>query len=203
MIRAFESFILKNYPLLMLFVVALGLGFQNIADIFQPDKGKVSKNGKLAPILQISGGFNLELKPSENIVLYGMLLGVPKSEIKRKIPYILEFAELEKFSTMKLKHFSSGMLARLSFSTVLQINPDIFLFDEILSVGDLKFKEKVLNTFPSFKEKNKTVLYSTHNLGSLVTLCDRVLLLHHGKQIMIDKPKKVVQKYRELVGIEK
>lgn len=171
---------------------------RTIAGIYQPDSGKIIRYGSIAPILQLGSGFNLDLTASENIILYGMLLGMSKLEIKRKINEILKFAELEQFTTMKLKHFSTGMLARLAFSTVLQINPDIFLLDEILSVGDIRFREKTSKVFQSFKENGKTVLYTTHNINTLPEICDRVLLIHKGKGLMIGNPEEVVKKYREI-----
>lgn len=171
---------------------------RTIAGIYQPDSGKIIRYGSIAPILQLGSGFNFELTASENIILYGMLLGMSKLEIKRKINEILKFAELEQFTTMKLKHFSTGMLARLAFSTVLQINPDIFLLDEILSVGDIRFREKTSKVFQSFKENGKTVLYATHNINTLPEICDRVLLINKGKGIMIGNPEEVVKKYREI-----
>ena len=105
---------------------------QIISGIYKPDSGQVNINGTLAPILRIGTGFNQELLPNENIVLFGILLGIPKKQIESKVDLILEFAELKEFSNMKLKHFSSGMNARLGFSTMLQLNPDILLIDEIL-----------------------------------------------------------------------
>lgn len=176
---------------------------QVIAGIYQPDSGSVQVNGTLAPILGLGTGFNQELVPSENIVMYGMLFGFKKNEIVKRIPKILEFAELEQFSTMKLKHFSSGMRARLAFSTMLELNPDILLVDEILSVGDINFKQKSTKAFFSFKEKGKTILITTHQLGILNDLADRVILLHHGKIAYVGEPNEVIQKYQEIIKSEK
>jgi len=171
---------------------------QVIAGIYQPDSGTVQVNGTLAPILHIGTGFNQELYPSENIVMYGMLLGFEKKEIEKKVNSILKFAEVEQFSSMRLKHFSSGMRARLAFSTMLQLNPDILLIDEILSVGDINFREKSSKALFSFKDQGKTILLTTHQLGVLNDLADRVLLLHHGQILNIGEPTEVIQKYKEL-----
>ena len=176
---------------------------RTVAGIYKPDSGVVSVKGRMAPLLQIGTGFSNELNSSENIILSGLLLGIPKSEMKKKIPQIIEFAELQDFSGMKLMHYSAGMRARLAFSTALQVNADVLLVDEILAVGDLGFMEKSFNSFLSFKEKGKTILYSTHNLNKLPNLCDRVLLLNKGKVVMIDEPNKVIEKYRELVKLQK
>jgi len=131
-----------------------------------------------------------------------MLLGFSKSEIKQRIPEIIKFAELGEFLSLKLKHYSTGMRARLAFSTSLQVDPDIMLVDEILAVGDISFLQKSFNEFLSFKERGKTILYTTHNLSILPKLCDRVLLLHHGKVIMIGPAEEVVNKYKEISSPE-
>lgn len=171
---------------------------QVIAGIYQPDYGTVQVNGTLAPILQIGTGFHQELIPRENIVMYGMLLGFAKNEIEKKVNSILQFAELEQFSTMRLKHFSSGMRARLSFATMIQLNPDILLIDEIMSVGDINFRQKSSKAFFSFKDKGKTILLTSHQFEVLNELADRVILLHHGKILNIGEPNEVIQKYKEL-----
>jgi len=120
--------------------------------------------------------------------------------MKSRVGGILEFAELEEFSNMKLKHYSAGMRARLAFSTALQVDPDILLIDEILSVGDIQFRKKSFEKFLEIKEKGKTILYTTHNLGALSRLCDRVLLLHNGKAVSIGDPKETIQLYREMTN---
>lgn len=171
---------------------------QVIAGVYQPDSGNIVIRGTMAPILHIGTGFHKELYPEENIILYGMLLGFSKNEIKEKINDILEFAELKHFSTMKLKHFSSGMRARLGFSTILQLNPDILLIDEVLSVGDIKFKKKSLEAFSSFKDKGKSILLATHSIGTVVDFCDRVLLLHKGKIMNIGEPKEIINEYKKM-----
>jgi len=169
-----------------------------ISGLYSPDSGKVVVKGRMAPLLHIGTGLQRELTAYENIIISGMLLGMQKQEIEVKAPKIMEFAELEDFSYMKLKHYSTGMRARLAFSIALQVDPDILLVDEILSVGDINFRQKSLNQFLEFKNQGKTILYSTHNLGMLSKICDRVLLIDHGKAIMIGKPGEVIQKYKEL-----
>lgn len=171
---------------------------QTIAGLYMPDSGHVHVKGSLAPILRIGAGFHQELLPRENIIMYGMLLGLSKSDIKQKVNQILEFAELERFSTMKLKHFSSGMKSRLALSTIFQLNPDILLLDEVLAVGDIGFRQKCFDTFASLRKQEKTILYASHGINTLPELCDRVLLLHMGKIILIGKPKEVIQKYIEI-----
>ena len=107
------------------------------------------------------------------------------------------------FSDMKLKNYSSGMRARLGFSTALQVNPDILLVDEVLSVGDIRFRKKSSEEFLSFKKKGKTILYTTHNLSIVSELSDRILLIDKGKLIMIGKPEETIQRYKEIIRNKK
>jgi len=128
-----------------------------------------------------------------------MLGGLSKTEISNKVGDILKFSELEKFSEMKLKNYSTGMRARLAFSAALQINPDILLVDEILSVGDLAFRNKSFKEILKFKKNGKTMLFASHNLASMAEICDRVLLLHQRKILMIGNPHEVIKKYKEII----
>jgi len=169
-----------------------------ISGVYKPDSGSVKINGQISPLLQLGAGFQGDLAAEENIIMNGMLFGLPKSSIKEKVKDIIEFAELEKFSQMKLKHYSTGMKARLTFATAMQINPDILLVDEIQAVGDKNFKEKSYQTFLSFKKNNKTIIHTTHNLSKLSEYSDRVLLLHQGKNVMIGNPEEVIKKYMDL-----
>ncbi len=173
---------------------------RTIAGVYRPESGSGTVNGRMGPLLQIGTGFHPELNAQENIVMYGLLLGLQKHEINERINSIIEFAELQNFTQMKLKNYSAGMKTRLGFSTALQVNPDILLVDEVLAVGDMAFREKISKAFLSFKEKGKTILYTTHNMKSISELSDRVLLLDKGKIIMIGEPKEVIQKYMEIVA---
>lgn len=169
-----------------------------ISGIYKPDKGNIEIKGRLSPLMQIGAGFQGDLPAKENIIINGMLLGLSKSQMEKKVDKIIEYAELKKFSNLILKHYSSGMKARLAFATAMQVDPDILLVDEIISVGDKNFRAKSYETFLSFKKKNKTILMATHSLGSLSKICDRVLLLHKGKKIIIGKPDEVLKKYEEI-----
>ncbi len=169
-----------------------------IAGVYQPDSGSVQVNGKISQLLQLGAGFQGELNAKDNIILNGMLLGVSKSQITQKIGQILEYAELTKFSNMRLKHFSSGMKSRLAFATSMQINPDVLLVDEIQAVGDKNFRKKSYETFLSLKKNKKTVLHATHNLEKLSDFSDRVLLIHEGKVVMLGEPEEVIKKYLEI-----
>ncbi len=169
-----------------------------IAGIYEPDGGKIIVNGKLAPLLQIGTGFHNELTGPENIVTSGMLYGFSKKDIQDKVDSILEFAELQEFENMKLKHYSAGMKTRLAFSLAMKIDPEIILVDEVLSVGDFTFREKSLQAFLSFKERRKTILFVTHILTPLPELCDRVLVLDKGKMIFLGEPIEAIQRYKKI-----
>lgn len=170
-----------------------------LANILTPNKGKVITSGRVTPLLQLGIGFQPELIATDNIILYGMILGLTKYQIKEKIDSIIKFAELEKFSDTKLKNFSSGMYARLAFSTALQVDPDILLVDEVLSVGDLHFQEKSFEAFSSFLKEEKSVVIVSHNLNTLNQLCDRVLFLNNGKIQALGKPDEVIPQYTKMV----
>ncbi len=167
--------------------------------IIKPSSGSIETDGSIAPFLELGAGFQSELNATENIIQYGIFLGFTKKEIKSKIPSILEYAELEKFADTKLKNFSSGMYARLAFSTAIQTNPEILIVDEVLSVGDVAFQEKCFKTFSSFKNQGKTIVFVTHNLSQITKLCDRAILLSNGKLNTIGKPHEVVNAFYRVI----
>jgi len=174
-----------------------------ISGIYTPNTGTVSIHGRLSPLLQLGTGFHNEFIAKDNIIMYGMLLGLKKEVITSKIPDIINFAELEKFSKMKLIHFSNGMKMRLAFSTALHVDPDILLVDEVLSVGDEAFRKKSFEAFRKFKDKGKTILFTSHNLNAISKICDRVLLLNEGVMVAIGKADDVIKQYKEILKISK
>ncbi|TAK20584.1 MAG: ABC transporter ATP-binding protein [Nitrosarchaeum sp.] len=166
-----------------------------IANILIPDSGQVSITGKVIPLLEIGTGFNGELTARDNVILYGLLLGFSKKEILNKLEKIIKFAELENFVDTKLKNFSTGMYARLAFSTAIEVNPDILLIDEVLSVGDESFQHKSFKKFLEFKSKGKTLIFVSHNLEQVKKLCDNVLWLKNGHVESYGEPEKVIKDY--------
>jgi len=170
-----------------------------IAGIISPNSGSLEVNGKLAPLLQLGMGFHPELIAKENILLYGLLLGFKKDEILNKVEEIINFAELQYFTAMKLKHYSAGMKLRLALSTAFQVDPDIILLDEILAVGDIKFRKKSMNAFLSFKEQGKTIIFTTHNLHML-SISDRTLFLNKGKIISIGNSNEIAKEYEKFMN---
>jgi lipopolysaccharide transport system ATP-binding protein len=170
-----------------------------IAGVFYPDRGKVTVNGKIAPFLELGVGFQAELTADENVYIYGSIMGLDRAQIKNKIDEIFEFAELEKFRNAKLKSFSSGMYARLAFSTAISTDPDIILIDEALSVGDESFQRKCYEKINEFRKNEKTIIFVSHGLGTVKQLCERSILLSHGQINSIGYSEKVVNDYH--VGI--
>ena len=173
---------------------------RTIAGIYVPNSGRVHVYGRMAPLLQIGTGFQEELIAKENIIISAMFAGIPKNEIKEKVQSIIKFAGLEKFSKTKLKHYSSGMRARLAFSSAIQMDPDILLVDEILSVGDLDFSKKSYEKFLTFKKEGKTILFASHDLDAIKKISDNVLLMDKGKVVVIGEPEKTIEKYLEIVN---
>src|SRR6185437_5672149 len=152
-----------------------------LAGIMRPNSGKIETRGKIVPLIALGTGFSPELTARDNIILNGMILGFTKKDIIGKIDAIIGFAELEKFVDIKLKNFSTGMHARLAFSIAMQVDPDILIVDEALSVGDVPFQEKSFNAFMAFKKRGKTIVFVTHNLIQIQRLCDSAIFLHQGK----------------------
>ncbi len=166
-----------------------------LAGIYKPDSGKVVVNGSVTPFLSLGVGFNPEMTARDNVIQYGILLGLHKKEILDRIDEIMEFAELKKFEDTKLKNFSSGMNARLAFSTAIQVNPDILLIDEIIQVGDLAFQKKSYDTTLSFKKQGKSIVLVTHDMNSIRNFCDRAMFLNEGRAELIGKPDEVAEAY--------
>ena len=169
-----------------------------IAGIIRPSSGTVITSGKLVPFLGLGVGFINELTAIDNIVLYGIILGLQKKEVMAKVPDVLRYAELEKYGDTKIAHFSSGMHARLAFSTAILVNPDILIIDEVMAVGDASFRKKSFQSFLDLVNRNKTVLFVSHNLDQIRELCDRVLCLHKGSIHGLGDPDEVVNEYLAL-----
>jgi ABC-type polysaccharide/polyol phosphate transport system ATPase subunit len=172
---------------------------QIMSKILQPDSGTVNLHGSTVPFLGLGSGFQPDLTAIDNIILHGLFLGLSKGLIKQKLPEILKYAELERFADTKLRHFSAGMYARLAFATGVQVDPDILLVDEVLSVGDVGFQEKGFQTFLSFKKRGKTIVFVTHNLEQVKRLCDRAILIHDGKIQKIGLSDDVVAEFYNVI----
>jgi len=169
-----------------------------ICRILEPDEGKITVNGKITPLLELGTGMNPELISDDNIVQYGAILGFSRKQMEQKIENILAFAELEKFRYTKFKHYSSGMLTRLAFSTAMEVNPDILLLDEVLSVGDIHFQKKSFDALMSFKKRGKTIVVVSHSLDFIENFCDEAMILDNGVITELGDPSTVVSKYKEM-----
>jgi lipopolysaccharide transport system ATP-binding protein len=176
---------------------------QLLSGILTPDSGIVKLSGSTVPFLALGTGFEPDLTATDNIILYGLYLGFTKKEIKRRIPKILAYSELEKFADTKLKHFSSGMYARIAFATAVEVDPDILLVDEVLSVGDVSFQEKSFETFLSFRRQGKTIVFVTHALDLVKRLCDRAMFIQDGKIQKIGWPEEVVNEFYRFYDLDK
>ena len=170
-----------------------------VTGVLNPTKGNVRINGKISALLELGTGFNQEYTGIENIYLSGTMLGYSREEMDKKVQQIEEFAEIGDFIYQPVKTYSSGMFARLAFAVAINVEPDILIVDEALSVGDIFFQAKCYRKFNEFKENNKTILFVSHDLGSVLKYCDRCLLLNKGKQVALGKAKQVVDIYRKIL----
>ncbi|OGD53075.1 ATP-binding protein [Candidatus Bathyarchaeota archaeon RBG_13_38_9] len=152
-----------------------------IANILRPDKGLVRVTGRIAPILILGVGFHPDLTVKENIMIYGSIMGLKNNIIKKRMENILNFSGLERFKDAKLKNLSSGMHMRLGFSTAIETDPDIFLIDEALAVGDMKFQERCMAKFKEFQAEKKTIILVSHSINLIKEFCKKTVLLSEGK----------------------
>ncbi|EHP47527.1 MAG: ABC transporter ATP-binding protein [Clostridium perfringens] len=163
-----------------------------------PTSGEIEINGRLASMLELGSGFNPELTGMENIYFNGSLNGLTKEEIDGKLKDILEFADIGNFIEQPVKNYSSGMFARLAFAVAINVDPDILIVDEILSVGDVGFQVKCMEKFNEFKKKGKTILYVSHGLGTVKKFCDRAIWLQKGEVLDDGNSVIVVERYYNL-----
>ncbi|MCC3870129.1 ABC transporter ATP-binding protein [Terrisporobacter mayombei] len=171
-----------------------------LAGIFSPDEGFIDLHNKSVSLLSIGVGFNKSLTGRENILLSGMLLGFSEEEIRSKMDEIIEFAELGKFIDMPVKTYSSGMFSKLAFSITAILETDIMLIDEVLSVGDQKFKKKSYAKMKNLiSDRKRTVVIVSHNISTLNELCDTVMWMHDGVIKMMGEPKEVLDQYTEFM----
>ena len=171
-----------------------------IAGIFSADSGEIDLHGHSISLLAIGVGFKNELSGRENIILSGMLLGFTKEEIMEKMPEIIDFAGIGNFIDMPVRTYSSGMHSKLAFSISAILETEIMLIDEVLSVGDQKFKKK---SYRKMKElisnRDRTVVIVSHNMSTLKDLCDQIMWMHDGEIVMYDKPEIVLPIYKDFM----
>jgi ABC-2 type transport system ATP-binding protein len=169
-----------------------------LACIYAADKGEVRVSGRVAPFIELGVGFNPDLTARENIVLNGVMAGVPRREAERRLDSVVEFAELEDFVDLKLKNYSSGMLVRLAFSVMLESDAEILLIDEVLAVGDAAFQQKCRDSFYKMNEAGRTIILVSHDMTEVERFCDRALLLRRGEVDILGEPDEVARRYFRL-----
>ena len=152
-----------------------------LAGVLKPTAGSVSVKGSIAPLIEVGAGFDPELTARENIYLNGAILGYSRKFLESNFDRIIEFAELENFKDVPIKNFSSGMYARLGFAIATIVNPDILIVDEVLSVGDYKFKEKCTKRIKEMIEQGTTIIIVSHEIEMIEEVCNKVLWLDHGR----------------------
>jgi lipopolysaccharide transport system ATP-binding protein len=170
-----------------------------LARVLYPEKGSVAINGRLAPFLELGVGFHPELTARDNVYLYGSILGLMRKELNRKYEEIMGFAELKRFENVKLRNLSSGMYVRLAFSTAIQADPDIFLLDEILAVGDEHFQKKCMDKIEEFRRSGKTIVFVSHDLKAVTKLCRKTMLLYGGKIASMGETERIMEEYLRMV----
>ena len=172
-----------------------------IAGIFAPDSGTIDLKGNSVSLLSIGVGFQRELTGRENIILSGMLLGFSEKAVRERMEEIIEFSELGKFIDAPVRTYSSGMYSKLAFSITAILETDIMLIDEVLSVGDARFKKKSYNKMKQLiSDESRTVVMVSHDTKTLDGLCDEILWLHDGEIKMYGNTKKVLEKYEEFMS---
>jgi ABC-type polysaccharide/polyol phosphate transport system ATPase subunit len=169
-----------------------------LASIYRADSGTIRMAGRLAPFIELGVGFNVELSARENVVLNGVMMGLTPKETRTRLDAVLDFAELREFVDLKLKNYSSGMLVRLAFSTMMQSDADILLIDEVLAVGDAAFQQKCADAFREMKAAGKTIILVTHEMTTVEEYCHRAMLIDGGQIREIGDPTEIGRQYLKL-----
>lgn len=170
-----------------------------ITGVLNPTEGNVTINGRISALLELGAGFNMEYTGVENVYLNGTMIGFSKEEIDAKLDDILAFADIGDFVYQPVKTYSSGMFVRLAFAVAINIEPEILIVDEALSVGDVFFQAKCYKKFEEFKKMGKTILFVSHDLGSISKYCDKVILLNKGIKLAEGSPKEMVDLYKKVL----
>jgi teichoic acid transport system ATP-binding protein len=174
-----------------------------LAEITEPTEGEIYINGRLTALIELGAGFHPELSGRENIYLNGAILGLSKDDVDAKLDQIIEFADLKDFVDTPVKRYSSGMYVRLGFSIAASVDSDIILVDEVLAVGDAQFKAKCFAKFRELKRLGKTIIIVSHDLALISDQCSRAILVFQGKTVESGTPKKVVDRYQQLVSLRR
>ncbi|MFV0465945.1 MAG: ABC transporter ATP-binding protein [Lachnospiraceae bacterium] len=170
-----------------------------ITGVLNPTLGEVTVNGRISALLELGAGFNMEYTGIENVYLNGTMIGFTKEEIDERLKDILDFADIGAFVDQPVKTYSSGMFVRLAFAVAINIDPEILIVDEALSVGDVFFQSKCYHKFEEFKKMGKTILFVSHDLSSITKYCDRAILLNKGQKLFEGTPKDAVDLYKRVL----
>jgi len=171
-----------------------------ITGVVTPTSGTIKVNGKISSLLELGAAFNQELTGEENIYQHGQVMGLTKEEIEATKQDIIDFADIGDHLYQPVKTYSSGMFARLAFACAINVNPDILIVDEVLSVGDIAFQLKCFKKFEQFKEKGKTILFVTHNITDVIRNCNRAIIISDGSKIFDGNVKDGVEKYKKIIA---
>jgi ABC-type polysaccharide/polyol phosphate transport system ATPase subunit len=169
-----------------------------LAGIYGVDSGRIWMNGRLSPFIELGVGFNADLAARDNVVLNGIMMGLSPREARARYDAVIDFAELREFEELKLKNYSSGMYVRLAFSVAIQVDADILLVDEVLAVGDAAFAQKCFDVFNRMRDEGRTIVFVTHDMGTLNRFCHRALLLEKGSIVHLGEPHEVADRYLEI-----
>lgn len=170
-----------------------------ITGVLNPTAGNVEVNGRISALLELGAGFNQEYTGIENVYLNGTMIGFTKEEIDARLDDILAFADIGDFINQPVKTYSSGMFVRLAFAVAINIDPEILIVDEALAVGDVFFQSKCYHKFEEFKKQGKTILFVSHDLGSISKYCDRAILLNKGHKVAENTPKEIIDIYKKIL----
>lgn len=171
-----------------------------LTGVLTPTAGTVQVKGRISALLELGAGFNMDYNGIENIYLNGTMMGFSKEEIDARIDDILAFADIGEYINQPCKTYSSGMFVRLAFAVSINIDPEILIVDEALSVGDVFFQAKCYRKFEDFKKQGKTILFVSHDLSSVSRYCDRVYLLNKGEMLGSGSPKEMIDKYKQILA---
>ena len=169
-----------------------------LAGIYQIDAGELAVDGRLSPFIELGVGFNMDLTARDNVIINAIMLGLSRRQARERLADVIAFAELEEFTELKLKNYSSGMLVRLAFATAIQVDADILLIDEVLAVGDAAFQQKCFDEFGRLQQAGRTILFVTHDMGAVQRFCDRAMLLERGRMVDIGEPAAIARQYNQL-----
>ena len=170
-----------------------------VTGVLHQTEGEVALRGRVSSLLELGAGFNPNYTGIENVYLNGRIMGLTDEEIRKRLPDIEQFAAIGDFIRQPVRKYSSGMFARLAFAVAIHVDPDILIVDEALSVGDVFFQNKCYHKFDEFRRAGKTILFVSHDLGSILKYCDRCLLLNSGEQVAVGPSKEVVDMYRKIM----